>query len=178
MDKTILASIHPIHCEKIFHIVNYAPSGEPIGEKRFEVRKTRPRIEPPFKVYVYETKAKGFKNIGVHWENSQIFEHHIGKVIGEFICDSILEWHEDAKPPVLLIKTCLSYSQIRRYWGDKEKIFLWHISSLVIYDKPKELSEFRKPIDCHRGTQRDNCVGCWDCEITRPPQSWCYVQEI
>ena len=29
-----------------------------------------------------------------------------------------------------------------------------------------------------RGRAREDCIGCWDCEITRPPQSWCYVEEL
>lgn len=190
MEKAVLLSTNPIWCEKIFHIVNYAPSGEPISEKRFEVRKTRPKIETPFKVYVYETQEKRFKDIGVHWESGQTFEHHIGKVIGEFICDAVIEWHEDARPPVPLIKTCLSYSQIRRYWGHKEKIFLWHISNPKLYEKPLELSEF------YRECEEPNCDDCphlcventpdyyeiyciYDekIPITRPPQSWCYVEK-
>ena len=68
----------------------------------------------------------------------------------------------------------------------------WHISNLVIYDKPKELSEF------YRKCEKFPCEGCehlkyqrvnadeydYDCEffnyhipIKRPPQSWCYVEE-
>lgn len=179
MENAILLSTNPVWCEKIFHIVNYAPSGEPIGEKRFEVRKTRPKIETPFKVYVYETQEKKFKDIGVHWENGQTFEHHIGKVIGEFICDAILEWDEDATPPVPLIKTCLSYSQIRRYWGDKKKIFLWHISNPKLYDTPIELGEFYVSVKDHWETYDPNKYinGCWQKPLTRPPQSWCYVSD-
>ena len=69
----------------------------------------------------------------------------------------------------------------------------WHISNLVIYDEPKELSEFhfpperycekglcgRCPYDCVSGESGDVM---WDCEwkrpILRPPQSWCYVEEL
>ena len=32
--------------------------------------------------------------------------------------------------------------------------------------------------DIRRGKSKENCIGCWDCEITRPPQSWCYVEEL
>ena len=42
--KSVLISIRPEWCEKIAS-----------GEKTVEVRKTRPKIEPPFKVYVYCT---------------------------------------------------------------------------------------------------------------------------
>ena len=57
----------------------------------------------------------------------------------------------------------------------------WHISNLKIYDTPKELSKFPRPFE--------NCIdkvcdefGCASCEnggyIKRPPQSWCYVEEM
>ena len=45
--KAVLMSIHPKWCEKIFN-----------GEKTIEVRKTAPKLETPFKVYVYQTKHK------------------------------------------------------------------------------------------------------------------------
>lgn len=55
----------------------------------------------------------------------------------------------------------------------------WHISNLKIYDKPKGLHDFSKPQeDCHREHQKYDCLGCWDCMIKRPPQSWCYVEEV
>lgn len=83
---------------------------------------------------------------------------------------------------------------------------LWHISDLKIYDKPKELSEFyycckemkaNEPragkyvsLSCyacrHNALKRtedyseyNNMLG-YICKrnITRPPQSWCYVEEL
>ena len=41
---------------------------------------------------------------------------------------------------------------------------------LVIYDKPKELSEFEG--------LRKTKFGYEPIEIKRPPQSWCYVEEL
>ena len=70
--------------------------------------------------------------------------------------------------------------------GFANTFYGWHISDLVIYDKPKELSKFYKTC----GTQ--DCDGCqfWfnngeyaACEIRsnrqlhRSPQSWCYVEK-
>lgn len=43
--KAVLISIHPEWCSKIAS-----------GEKAIEVRKTRPKLPPPFKVYIYCTK--------------------------------------------------------------------------------------------------------------------------
>lgn len=44
MSKAVLVSIRPKWCEKIVN-----------GEKTIEVRKTRPKLETPFKCYIYET---------------------------------------------------------------------------------------------------------------------------
>ena len=173
---SILQPIKPQYCELIAS-----------GKKTIEVRKTRPKCELPVKVYIYETKDKKYMNMAIYEPKNNIkFEHTPGKVIAEYICDEIIEWTEDMKPPVPLDKIQLSYSKIRQYGGDKT-LYLWHISDLKIYDKPKELSEFYK--SC--GTQ--NCCDCqfWfnngeyaACEIRpmrqlkRPPQSWCYVEEV
>ena len=73
--KEILMSIRPQWCEKIFN-----------GSKTIEVRKSRPSIDMPFKVYVYQTKHKGGKAIVSEVLNSV---YGGGKVIGEFVCDRI-----------------------------------------------------------------------------------------
>lgn len=117
-----------------------------------------------------------------------------GKVIGEFICrniDRLAVCGYDNRNTELrrvddnwkvydldydyLNKCQLSLDNLKKY-SSGGGLYGWHISDLVIYDKPKELSGFRKPIICHRGIQKDNCNGCWDCEIKRPPQSWCYTE--
>ena len=45
--KSVLISIQPKWVEKICR-----------GEKTIEVRKSRPKLETPFKVYIYQTKSK------------------------------------------------------------------------------------------------------------------------
>ncbi len=150
MSKAILMSIQPKWCALIAD-----------GWKTVEIRKNRPNLKTPFKVYIYCTKDK--EDCGV----SQ------GKVIGEFLCNKIYTYttclafqsDNDISTEEIVNKSCLSGIELFKYecptsfkefstinvglWG-------WHISDLVIYDKPKELSEFGK---------------------TRPPQSWCYVEE-
>ena len=54
-------------------------------------------------------------------------------------------------------------------YGKGKPLYAWHISDLVIYDKPKELSEFEG--------LRKTKFGYEPIEIKRPPQSWCYVEE-
>ena len=68
------------------------------------------------------------------------------------------------------------------------EMYGWHISDLVIYDKPKELSEFWSADKCPYVSE-DGCTYKYHCfragqtkrcgsPIKRPPQSWCYVEEV
>lgn len=79
------------------------------------------------------------------------------------------------------MRKCVWVNEFCSY-GNGKPLYGWHISNLVIYDKPKELSEFSK----YNNTYNiyDNALG-WafdgklkSIKITRPPQSWCYVESI
>lgn len=166
--KSVLISIQPKWCELIAS-----------GKKTVEVRKTIPKLETPFRCYIYETRAKCDRPIMLDF--GVLDFHGRGQVIGEFVCDKVLDiCIEMSKPDDLkgypFPCTCLTDKDIMQYLGNGKTGYGWHISDLVIYDKPKDLDYFRKPIDCHRGKDRENCKVCWDCEIKRPPQSWCYVE--
>lgn len=118
-----------------------------------------------------------------------------GTVIGEFMCEKIDkivhggtsnetlqlcilddDWTHRQLSSEYLHQTQLTCTELETYSNGKN-LYGWHISNLVIYDKPKELNEFTKPLICHRGLQNNDCIGCWDCEIKRPPRSWCYVKD-
>ena len=79
--KSVLISIQPKWCELIAS-----------GRKTVEVRKTRPKLDTPFKCYIYQTKESK-RSFLDHRFNSAIngISHHseMGKVIGEFVCDKI-----------------------------------------------------------------------------------------
>lgn len=160
--KSVLISIRPKWCEKIAS-----------GDKTIEVRKTRPKLDTPVKCYIYCTQSGvALGAWGKH-----------GKVIGEFTCDRIDKIIPSDEPYGIydigddyVRQTCLENGALWDY-GRGAALHGWHISGLKIYDKPRELDWLRKPLECHRGNDRENCVGCWDCEIKRPPQSWCYVAE-
>ena len=174
--KSVLISIKPKYCELIAN-----------GSKTIEVRKTRPKIETPFKCYIYCTRQRVPGEIllthdkHIEGRNKGFREQEdvplAGKVIGEFVCDgigtiecSIEEYKYWSK------ESCLNMDEFINYCNGRI-LYVWRISGLVIYDKPKDLSEFNKAnIICHRGRQKENCVSCWDCQIIRPPQSWCYVE--
>lgn len=191
-DIAVLQSINPPHCENIASL-----------RKSIEVRKTKPKLETPFKVYIYCTKQKQRFSIGKHIyafaDNLYIANGMIkcgdgfedvsvnttilnGKVIGEYVCDEI-ETVIPERYPFSEIGTCLTPKQIMDYGGNKP-IYFWHISDLKIYAKPKELSEFKKVNrDCFYsdlGLAIPNCDKCNEpsCFIQRPPQSWCYVQAL
>lgn len=177
--KAVLMSIHPKWCEKIFN-----------GEKTIEVRKTRPKIETPFKCYIYMTATKERCRL---WEYITAYQNSKGdilngsqKVIGSFVCDRVEEYTfsgynaryriNDAD----LAKTCLNHPELISY-GKGKDLHGWHISDLKIYDKPKELGGFSYPAE-HNFTKRtikeSREMGfiCHGVYITRPPQSWCYVE--
>ena len=99
-----------------------------------------------------------------------------GKVIGEFICDHIMKHCEMANADIAEQQSRVKRGKILEYANGKE-VYGWHISDLVIYDKPRELCEFYR----HDNTY-DNAFGyvfedrAKSVPLKRPPQSWCYVE--
>lgn len=170
--KSVLISIKPKWCEKIIR-----------GKKTIEVRKSAPK-QVPFKAYIYCS----------YGNDKEIYMlGGCGKVICEFICDKVYSIKNQGNSFVvaneergvtneIARKSCLDYYDMDGYLGNKDG-YGWHISDLKIYDKPRELSEFIKP--CPYGDSP--CQVCeyysdysGECRniITRPPQSWCYVEEL
>lgn len=173
---SVLASILPEYCELIAS-----------GIKTVEVRKTRPKIDTPFKVYVYCTLPKASGDAFLIGEPPRCAN---GKVIGEFVCDNIeIIKKTDYHPNYYFtrIGTCLEPSEMWEY-GKGKPLYAWHISNLVIYDQPKELSEFRKSgalsyddwlYGMYNGTSESSYEKyLLPFTITRPPQSWCYIEKI
>lgn len=181
MSKAVMISIRPKWCEKICR-----------GEKTVEVRKGRPKMETPFTCYIYCTMDHPYISVScgeldkLNYRTNTVGRCN-GKVIGEFICDAIARvnicgfWDDSGKQLDNRLKeTCLTSEELCDYLGEKVG-YGWHISDLKIYDTLKELSKFSRPFE--------NCIdkvcdefGCESCEngghIKRPPQSWCYVEEM
>ena len=171
MSKAVLISIRP---EWTCLILS--------GEKTIEVRKTRPKLETPFKCYIYCTQ--GSEKLNVCDVIRTLYEAN-GTVIGEFVCDEIKTidipypayWTERHKRE--LDGSCITLQQVHSYLGSACG-YGWHISELKIYDKPKELSEF---MQCHKCEYYSGCkeheYGCDGIyKVKRPPMSWCYVEEL
>ena len=190
--KSILISIRPQWCEKIAS-----------GEKTIEVRKSAPK-EVPFKAYIYETKG-ATETPWVDEDGHYIYKGK-GQVIGEFICDKVYnlvnafggimfadENLNQLDPQLFRDMSCLTDEQTEDYLGNKDGYGL-HIIDLKIYDKPKELSEFKNfcksyydGVGCEeckyfidgRGYEYDESdCGCNGLNpITRPPTNYIYVEE-
>lgn len=174
--KSVMLSIKPKYCELIAS-----------GRKTIEVRKTRPKIETPFKCYIYQPKT-----VYVSKNNLKpIQDKHFGKVIGEFACDKIdrivhggtsnenirlcfldYDWIHRPLSNEYLYQTQLSYAELDKY-SNGGNLYGWHISDLVIYDKPKELSKFTNKSSQFTFSKDGALVYKG---LTRPPQSWCYVE--
>lgn len=169
--KAVLMAFHQKWCEKIFR-----------GEKTIEARKIAPKLKTPYKVYAYQTKNRGGAKIINDCLNSV---YGGGKVVGEWVCDKTIELPcETTQPHWLKEKTCLSDDEYIDYLGHKDGKGLY-IAKPKRYDTPKALSKFRKPDEpFHTVEINENgnvvfCDGYIDDEpITRPPQSWMYVEEI
>lgn len=161
MSKAVLISIRPEWAKLILS-----------GEKTLEVRKNRPRLETPFRCYIYET-IEGR-----------------GTVVAEFVCDQIE--CVDIPYPALqkdldkryIEQSCVRYYALHRYVYH-DSAYFWHISDLKIYDQPKDLSAFMRPCTndlfcevCAMYHEFEAKCGNGALAIKRAPQSWCYVEEL
>ena len=198
MSKAVLISIRPQWCQKIAS-----------SEKTIEVRKTKPKLETPFKCYIYCTRDKHLafmqNQTGTNLIACMNAETAIpvggaignGKVIGEFVCDCVTPLYnvcmDDWKRLVgglhnvekeLVNQACLTEAKLHTYAGGKN-CFAWHISDLLIYDQPRELTAFRRA--CKNSWYCEICAMYWENNgtcgneslyIKRPPQSWCYVEAM
>lgn len=194
MNKAIMKSVSPQQCERIAR-----------GEQTILLSKTAPNLETPFKCYIYQTYGKNRTSFAR--EIQRYFNQ--SKVIGEFVCDriDIYGYHKrltrfggNLGLPIgtynsyLIFEDeynamCLTYDEVRDY-GKGKTLYGLHISDLAIYDKPKELRDFKKPCP----VQYDELYGydCLQCDcladndyggictnfLTRPPKGWCYVEEL
>ena len=192
--KSVLISIQPKWCELIAS-----------GKKTIEVRKTAPK-QVPFKAYIYETYDKKYVDIGICWGNGKCFEHGCKKVIGEFVCDYVyenmsydceacrvsvseLKEYADGKPlygwHISDLKIYDKPRELSEFWAYNGKLHKRYDSEedFCCYNDTNEYGEALT--DCGDAYNNIlNCYRCWEewsgwCHhVTRPPQSWCYVEEL
>lgn len=191
--KAVMISIRPKRCELIAN-----------GKKTIEVRKTKPKLETPFKCYIYCTQGEALayphlNNPRFHFmrtNNGTVFGRKMtvpernesdytfanGKVIGEFVCDTFVVDRSLGHDELFRSVACISEVEAAVYCTSIT--YGWHISDLKIYDKPKELSEFTKP--CINNLYCESCAmysnyneSCGNVALRlSPPQSWCYCEEL
>lgn len=178
--KKVLLSVHPKWCELIFN-----------GEKTIEVRKSRPKIDTPFEVLVYETKGKT-----KYWSQplSIPYTEGRGKVIGSFICDKITRyesefWDDDTYERIQEPWEPLDFAEYGEYEYDTIGINGEFYGAGV--ELSKQLCLSWKELRNYVGQGIRNFYG-WhitapklydkpkelsEFGFTRAPQSWCYVEE-
>lgn len=111
----------------------------------------------PFKVYVYETLDGG---------------KGAGEVVCEFVCDRyigpIFDVFGKAKDGICTA-ACLTEEEILAY-AKGGNVCGWHISELEVYNEAIPLWAFN-------GLRRTK-FGTEPYALKRPPQSWCYVEDL
>lgn len=169
MSKAVMISIRPKECEKICG-----------GKKTVEVRKTRPKLETPFKCYIYCTMDYPYISVScgeldkLNYRTNTVGRCN-GKVIGEFVCDTYVTDKTFGHDALFNAAACMGEDDATDY-ANGSPLYGWHISDLVIYDEPIELARFHECSRC-------DCPFCWEWEqchnpLKRAPQSWYYVEEM
>ena len=188
--KAILISVQPQWVAKILN-----------GEKTLEIRKSMPKCDLPIDVYIYVTKGdkkscleyadNPDKSKDGKWCITSGYPYANGKVVAKFTLNKVEEIEcitrdngfaieryitKELSVVDIMEKSCLYFEDLKDYLYYSNGYAI-HITKLEIFDKPKELREFRK----HLSTGNCwNCKifgnGCITCAITKAPQSWCYVE--
>lgn len=178
--KAVLISIRPEWCMKIAN-----------GEKTVEVRRTKPKTPVPFKAYIYCTQGgdrlwlrdaawrESWKNAPISFlcnaESCGGMSLGNGSVIGEFVCDQIIVDRTFGHDEKFYKAACLSACDAAAY-AVQSPMYGWRISNLKIYDSPRELTSFVKPLVLEK-VQPYTWYVNKERYLTRAPQSWCYVED-
>lgn len=198
--KSVLISIQPKWCEKIVNgektieVRKIAPKEVPFKayiyatrpKKFYKCGAVRTSDELLWLANGKVEMGDGFK----FWADGDEYQCLNGRIIGYFICDKVYEYtfsHYEAEYRVTHVEQeamCVNQPELIRY-GKGKTLYGWHISDLKIYDKPKELSEFSRPCSyeglcssCKRFKANGSSYDICNAEITRPPQSYMFVEEI
>lgn len=177
MSKSVLISIQPEWCRQIAN-----------GKKTVEVRKSRPQLETPFKVYIYCTCGKGndrdsllycSRNYGILTTKKSYADFLIArghtilsrKIIGEFICDKVYTYStclafqsdNDISTEEIENKSCLSEIELFKYECPKSQKEFGVIKVGLFAWNISDLVIYDAPKEL------------FEFGKTKPPQSWCYV---
>ncbi len=120
--------------------------------------------------------------------NTKISQELLGKSLGvgrSAINQRIKANSSLSLPELKKIEKYFNVPEDRDLRAMKGNGYVWNISDLKIYDKPRELSEFSRPcsysglcFSCKRTSfKKDGNLLC-NTKITRPPQSWMHVEDL
>lgn len=137
MSKAVLLSLQP---QWLFHIIE--------GKKIYEVRKRAPKLQTPFKVYIYCTLGEP----RLPYESMLYKGVMNGLVCAEFTCSKIIEVTSPFRGKSE--GTCLTDKQLAIY-ASGEKLYFWEVS------EPKLLSQ---------------PMGIGLLGVNHVPQSWQYIE--
>jgi len=179
------------------------------GRKTIEVRKVAPKCDLPIDVYIYCTKDKDTlltyqpqyprficPNQSVYVDRKKAVANSFnGKVVAKFTLRKVEEipsrkfsvyyfpYTETLDDYDLLTKSCLTTEEMDDYLGYDKKGYAYHIEDLVVFDKPKELSEFKHicpNIMCDKCNYADlsvdKCLPICSNQLKQAPQNFCYVE--
>lgn len=157
---TVIATIKPEHLGNIRS-----------RRKSYEMRKTAPAAGAPFRVLCCESGSGGM-------------------IKAEFVCDKVYRCNNIHAADGFVRESCVTMRQAEEYAAGKSVCF-WHILNLVDYDQPKKVTDFYRPgtlssadfeYQLYDGSgdprRRSYASYLLTQAIRRPPQSWCYVEEV
>ena len=205
--KAVLMSIQPKWCEKIFSgkmtikVCKTAPKDTPFKVYVYCTKERMTRV-PSMYAYLHKNEPRACAEYGTieTWGeigdvivNPHLDSRHVsfgmhGKVIGEFVCCAVDKYDIDLGGNYYrisdedCIQARLDQSLLFKY-GNGRDLHGLHITSAKPYDKPKELETFVKicPMknpDCGKCEWHSEYSNTCTNYVTRPPRSWCYVEEI
>lgn len=191
--KAVIISVKPYWCEKIAS-----------GKKTIEVRKTKPKIETPFKCYIYCSAFTKYFSVAPHlsfgcdelwkdergsvrygdslevmtYENFSKDNFLNRKVIGEFTCDLICAV---LAHPVILGGHPLYFKKaIEDACLTESEVDEYSGGKDVYGWHISDLKIYDKPKDLSEFLVEDNRT--YDCPgltpLKHPPQSWMYVEDL
>lgn len=172
MLNSILASTSPWSCEKLLQ-----------GTLLFDIRRQRPDVSGPFRVYVYCTKSgdRAYRlwvrtGCGAYVGNE--------KVIGEYMCNDVCEFSISSGGRLITDRQ-LNFEQLVAGSGftSEQQIIeyirggkancgrVWYVSDFKLYSKPKFLADFDKV-----ALQNNTIDELQPNPLTHAPMSFAYVR--
>lgn len=178
--KAIMISIRPRHDKNILN-----------GIKTLEIRKKFPKDYVGW-VYIYNTKTTKDGVLKLAYIGNKLefilsydkTSKYQGKVVARFWCDKVDEFYDFDDD--LCKQACVARGKMLDYLGNKNGYAI-HITKLEIFNKPKDISEFKSKLHIKGGCK--NCPQntgfsmpyCATCDfllpLNRAPESYCYVEE-